>query len=137
MKVSEIDHFRIHSKGRPGLSLWLGHPRFFLGSDSAPHIVMNKATATPNQPCAAGVYTAPILLPLVAHLLESFGALDQLVPFVSTNGRAFYKVETENLQSVTIRKEPFSIVESLSLREDNVAPFWAGRKLDWSIASEG
>jgi dihydroorotase len=98
--------------------------------------VTKKATATPNQPCAAGVYTAPILLPLVAHLLESFGALDQLVPFSSTNGRAFYKVEARNLRSVTLRKEPFRITENLSLKGDDVAPFWAGKELNWSIASE-
>jgi dihydroorotase len=112
-----------------------GHPRFFLGSDSAPHIVTKKAMATPSQPCAAGVYTAPILLPLVAHLLESFDALDQLVAFSSTNGRAFYKVETENLQPVTLHKEPFRIMENLSLNGDDIAPFWAGKELNWSIAS--
>jgi dihydroorotase len=93
--------------------------------------------ATPSQPCAAGVYTAPILLPLVAHLLESFGALDKLVSFSSSNGRAFYKVEAQNLRSVTLRKEPFRIMESLSLKGDDVAPFWAGKELDWSIASGG
>jgi dihydroorotase len=113
-----------------------GHSRFFLGSDSAPHVVTKKAMATPSQPCAAGVYTAPILLPLVAHLLESFGALDQLVAFSSTNGRAFYKVETENLRSVTLRREPFRIMESLSLKGDDIVPFWAGRELNWSIASD-
>jgi dihydroorotase len=41
--------------------------------------------------CAAGVYTSPILLPLAAHLLESFGALDRLEGFVSSFGRRFYK----------------------------------------------
>jgi len=95
--------------------------------------------ATPSQPCAAGVYTAPILLPLVAHLLESFGALDRLVPFTSTNGRAFYQVGTENgMRSVTVRRERLRIMESLSLKggdeeEVTVAPFWAGRELNWSI----
>jgi len=95
-----------------------------------------SATATPSQPCAAGVFTAPILLPLVAHLLESFDALDKLVSFSSTNGRTFYKVEAQNLRSVTLRKEPFRIMESLSLKGDDVAPFWAGKELNWSIASE-
>ncbi|KIM21821.1 hypothetical protein M408DRAFT_79992 [Serendipita vermifera MAFF 305830] len=113
-----------------------GHPRFFLGSDSAPHTVNKKATATPNQACAAGVYTAPILLPLVAHLLESFGALDRLAAFTSGNGRAFYKVQTTNLRAVTLRREPFRIAESLSLKDEQVAPFWAGKELNWSIGSD-
>lgn len=113
----------------------LGHPRFFLGSDSAPHHITKKATASPTQPCAAGVYTAPILLPLVAHLLDSFGALDKLVGFVSTNGRNFYQVPAKESSTVTLQKDTQTIATTLSLKEDNVTPFWAGRTLDWSIAS--
>ncbi|PWZ00751.1 putative dihydroorotase [Testicularia cyperi] len=89
-----------------------GHPRFFLGSDSAPHPLANKypSAVTHGAPgvktssngedleptgvvacgCAAGVYTSPILVPLCASLLEGFGALDQLANYVSLNGRRFY-----------------------------------------------
>lgn len=110
-----------------------GHPRFFLGSDSAPHPTERKATATPDQPCAAGVYTAPILLPLVAHLLDSFGALDNLEKFTSTHGRNFYKLETAGLEVIKLRKEPSLIAAILSSDQTSVAPFWAGKQLDWSI----
>lgn len=110
-----------------------GHPRFFLGSDSAPHPVVRKSTASPTQPCAAGVYTSPVLLPLVAHLLESFDALDKLSGFVSSNGRAFYKVDDQNLPMIALQKEPSAIAESLSLQNENVAPFWAGKTLDWTV----
>ncbi|SPC66759.1 probable dihydroorotase [Ustilago sp. UG-2017b] len=90
-----------------------GHPRFFLGSDSAPHPLANKypsavthgapgtkasssggddleATGVVSCGCAAGVYTSSILVPLCATLLEGFGALDQLASYVSLNGRKFY-----------------------------------------------
>ncbi|KIS70351.1 Dihydroorotase [Mycosarcoma maydis] len=90
-----------------------GHPRFFLGSDSAPHPLANKypsavthgapgtkasasgsdhleATGVVSCGCAAGVYTSSILVPLCATLLEAFGALDQLANYVSINGRNFY-----------------------------------------------
>ncbi|SJX61605.1 Dihydroorotase [Sporisorium reilianum f. sp. reilianum] len=89
-----------------------GHPRFFLGSDSAPHPLASKypSAATHGAPgtqatsgsddleptgviscgCAAGVYTSSILVPLCATLLENFGALDQLANYVSLNGRRFY-----------------------------------------------
>ncbi|KAG8834877.1 hypothetical protein FRC17_006622 [Serendipita sp. 399] len=104
------------------------------GSDSAPHHVDKKAMATPDQPCAAGVYTAPILLPLVAHLLDSFGALDNLVAFISTNGRRFYKVEDEQPSIIRIRKIPYTIYPSLSLKDETVIPFWAGKQIEWGLA---
>ncbi|KAG8754805.1 hypothetical protein FRC14_004630 [Serendipita sp. 396] len=110
-----------------------GHPRFFLGSDSAPHQVGKKATATPDQPCAAGVYTAPVLLPLVAHLLDSFDALDNIVAFTSINGRRFYKVEEEQPFIMRIRKSPNTIFPSLTLKDETVIPFWAGRQIDWGL----
>ncbi|KAF4600770.1 hypothetical protein EYR38_005415 [Pleurotus pulmonarius] len=57
-----------------------GHPRFFLGSDSAPHPSHAKTTCATDHGCAAGIYTSPILLPLVTDLLDSFGALDKSPP---------------------------------------------------------
>ncbi|TIA87495.1 hypothetical protein E3P99_03148 [Wallemia hederae] len=70
-----------------------GHPRFFLGSDSAPHPRDNKLNkaprldaqtneAVPACACAAGLFTSAILIPLCAHLLESFGALHRLQDFL-------------------------------------------------------
>jgi dihydroorotase len=111
-----------------------GHPRFFLGSDSAPHPHHAKSTTTPTQGCAAGIYTSPILLPLVADILESFGALDRIEGFVSTFGRAFYRREVHpGEKGVTLRRmegEGKLIPERL---EGELVPFWAGRKLVWEI----
>ncbi|PSR73090.1 hypothetical protein PHLCEN_2v11037 [Hermanssonia centrifuga] len=119
-----------------------GHPRFFLGSDSAPHPPHKKSNASPTHACAAGVYTSPILLPLVAHLLESFGALDKLEGFVSTNGRAFYKkpvrqyeIEGEGMQEdrVALRKAKHVVENVWTLGGDSVVPFWAGKDIGWEI----
>ena len=101
--------------------------------------------ASPDQPCAAGVYTSPVLLPLVAHLLESFGALGNLEAFVSTNGRRFYQIpkpepasdgtQAGSLQVVKLCRTPSLIANSLDLNEQKVVPFWAGKQLDWSLVS--
>ena len=113
-----------------------GHPRFFLGSDSAPHPPEKKSVSSPGHACAAGVYTSPILLPLVATLLESFGALDKLENFVSGFGRKFYGVETTE-GKVTLQKVTNRIVEhSWSLGDASVVPFWAGKEIGWEIVSE-
>jgi len=111
-----------------------GHPRFFLGSDSAPHPPKSKSTAMPSSPCAAGVYTSPILLPLVAHLLESFGAIDQLENFVSSNGRKFYGREVQKgTAPVKLQRAPFQVEEEWQMGDEAVVPFWAGKQLNWAI----
>lgn len=63
-----------------------GDPRFFFGSDSAPHPDPRKLG-----PCgAAGCFTAPVALAILAHVFEAEGALDRLEPFVARHGAAFY-----------------------------------------------
>ena len=115
-----------------------GHPRFFLGSDSAPHPPHAKSTATPQHACAAGLYTSPVLLPLVAELLESFGAFDKLEGFVSTHGRAFYGrvlSEQDAGKAVTLRRPTGKkiVEESYALGSDVLVPFWTGREINWEI----
>ncbi|KII95805.1 hypothetical protein PLICRDRAFT_34754 [Plicaturopsis crispa FD-325 SS-3] len=113
-----------------------GHPRFFLGSDSAPHPPASKSTSTPAQGCAAGVYTSPILLPLVAHLLEQFHALDRLENFVSGFGRRFYHRESVNGESVVLRRCKGKTVDEVWTSEgglDSVVPFWAGKEIGWEV----
>jgi dihydroorotase len=86
------------------------------------------------------VYTSPILLPLVAHLLESFGALDRLEGFVSTFGRSFYKRELREGNSARVPTIVLKRVEGGELIEERwtegdqeVIPFWSGQKIDWVI----
>ena len=86
--------------------------------------------------CAAGVFTSPNLLPLTAHLLESFGALDRLEAFASTNGRTFYGLPTNAGESVLLRKTEGKEVElQFSLGKQTVVPFMAGKKLSWEIVN--
>lgn len=116
--------------------MFSGHPRFFLGSDSAPHPRENKSTSTPDSGCAAGVYTSPILLPLVAHLLESFGALDKIGGFVSTNGRRFYGRELVGPRGhdvVKLRNIKKTVDQVWSRDVEEVVSFWAGKELNWSL----
>jgi dihydroorotase len=117
-----------------------GSPKFFLGSDSAPHPTSSKSPAIMEQsepsPCAAGVYTSPILVPLVATLLESFGALDKLEGYVSTNGRTFYGVSPKagdqlKLRRVTDGAKVPGLIKGAEGIE--VVPFWAGKALGWEI----
>lgn len=113
-----------------------GHPRFFLGSDSAPHPPHTKSTSTPSQGCAAGIYTSPILLPLVAHLLESFDALDKLEGFVGGFGRSFYGRKAGG-EKVVLKKvageSGMKVQENYILGEESVVPFWAGKTIGWEI----
>ncbi|KAJ7276136.1 Dihydroorotase [Mycena haematopus] len=116
-----------------------GHPRFFLGSDSAPHPINSKSTSSPNQGCAAGIYTSPILLPLVAHLLESFDALDKLEGFVSTFGRHFYgrELRAETTQNIVLRKVGTHVIAgTYGTDEQSVVPFWAGKEISWKIVTD-
>ena len=90
--------------------------------------------------CAAGVYTSPILLPLVADILESIGALDKLTGFVSTIGREFYKVTVpdEQQKHVILKRvggEGSMVPVSWELGLSKVVAFRAGKTLGWEILS--
>ncbi|KAN0097663.1 hypothetical protein V8E55_002109 [Tylopilus felleus] len=116
-----------------------GHPKFFLGSDSAPHPARSKSVASPIQHCAAGVYTSPILLPFVAHMLESFGALDKLQHFVSGYGRAFYRRGAgSNARRIVLEKvQQYRVEDTWSFGDETVRPFWTGKELGWQIHDVG
>ncbi|TPX62075.1 dihydroorotase [Powellomyces hirtus] len=112
-----------------------GHPRFLLGTDSAPHPRHAKEAST----SVAGVFTTPLVLPYLATILESFGALDRLPQFACQNGRAFYKLPAHPQGSVvTLVKEPVSVPAEYKFMDDegqerSVVPFMAGKSLTWSI----
>ena len=74
----------------------------------------------------------------MAHILESFGALDQLEGFVSSNGRAFYQrpfsSQKVGRDSVTLKKIASKKVdEEYSLGEQKLVPFWAGKEIAWEL----
>ena len=102
-----------------------GNPKFFLGSDSAPHTKDKKECACG----AAGVYTAPLLLPLLATRFEEQGALDKLEAFTSENGAKWYGLPL-NTGDVTLERRPWRVPKE----EDGVVPFMADETLLWKMA---
>jgi len=106
-----------------------GSPRFFLGTDSAPHARHLKEHA-----CGcAGCYTAPHALELYATAFESVDALDRLEGFASLHGPDFYRLP-RNATRVTLRREPWTVPESLPFEDDAIVPLAAGETLAWRLA---
>jgi dihydroorotase len=114
-----------------------GNPKFFLGSDSAPHPTSSKTPGVSDEgettPCAAGVYTSPFLIPLVAELLESFGALDRLEGYVSGHGRKFYGIPAKEGQEIVLKRGKTRVPGLIRGPGAEVVPFWAGKDLGWEI----
>ena len=94
---------------------------------------MQTNEAVPACACAAGLFTSAILIPLCAHLLESFGALHRLQDFVSRNGRAFYQMPAESGRSVTLVKQDMVVPIEYTRGDSIVVPFMAGRKINWKL----
>jgi dihydroorotase len=105
-----------------------GNPRFFLGTDSAPHAQRLKEHAIG----CAGCYTAPHALELYATAFEIAGALDKLEAFASLNGPAFYRLPV-NTGTVTLRRESWTIPDSLPFPGDAIVPLAAGETLQWRL----
>lgn len=100
------------------------HPKVMFGSDSAPHPIRAKEAAG----CAAGVFSAPVILPLLAELFERQGALDRLQDFVSGNARRIYRI-TPPAKLITLVEQPWTV----PARYGEVVPFYAGRELRWRV----
>jgi dihydroorotase len=105
-----------------------GNPKFFLGTDSAPHSTLSKEA-----PCGcAGVYTAHAALELYAEAFESIGALDKLEGFASHFGPDFYRLP-RNSDTVTLRRESWTVPEQLPLGSGNLTPLRAGDAVAWRV----
>lgn len=108
-----------------------GHPRFFLGTDTAPHAQQHKESA-----CGcAGSFTAHAALELYAEVFESEDALDKLEAFAAFNGPDFYRLP-RNTGTVTLLKQTWQIPESMSFGDDVLIPFRAGEHLAWQYDDE-
>ncbi|HEX7052472.1 MAG TPA: dihydroorotase [Burkholderiales bacterium] len=106
-----------------------GNPKFFLGTDSAPHARDAKEAA-----CGcAGMYTAHAALELYACAFEEAGALDRLEGFASEFGAAFYGLPF-NEGSVTLVREPWQVPERLAFGGAELVPLRAGETLPWKLA---
>jgi dihydroorotase len=106
-----------------------GSPRFFLGTDSAPHPKGLKENA-----CGcAGCYTALHALELYAEVFEAVDALDKLEGFASFFGPDFYRL-SRNQAQVTLQKHEWMIPDELSLGDTTLVPLDAGRTLSWKLS---
>lgn len=106
-----------------------GNPRFFLGTDSAPHAKEAKESA-----CGcAGCYSAFNALGLYAEAFESVGKLDKLEGFASFFGPDFYALP-RNTKKITLTKQAQRVPMELPLGDATIVPLRAGETIAWSLA---
>jgi dihydroorotase len=106
-----------------------GSPKFFLGTDSAPHAAHLKEHAAGH----AGCYTALSALELYAEVFDAAGALDKLEGFASFHGADFYGLP-RNRGTVTLKREAWTLPESLPFGEAQLKPLRGGETLAWRLA---
>lgn len=105
-----------------------GSPRFFLGTDSAPHAKHAKESA-----CGcAGCFSAPAALPLYAQFFEQMNALHRLEAFASHFGPDFYRLP-RNTGTVTLVREAWQVPAELTFGRDTIVPYFAGLTLHWRV----
>ena len=106
-----------------------GNPKFFLGTDSAPHPQGAKETA-----CGcAGIYTAHAALELYATAFEEAGALDKLEGFAAVHGAAFYGLP-RNKGTVTLVREEWRVPQTVAFGGERLVPLRAGETMSWKLA---
>ncbi len=109
-----------------------GDPKFFLGTDSAPHQKHEKESA-----CGcAGIFSAPTALESYAQTFDEEGALDRLEAFASVSGPRFYGLPL-NEGTVTLRRAPQQVPELMTGDGVRVVPFHATETLAWRFAGRG
>ena len=105
-----------------------GNPRFFLGTDSAPHSRAQKQSA-----CGcAGIYTAPAALELYAEVFARHDALDRLENFASVFGPQFYRLPL-NTATVTLQRQDWQLPAHYPLAAEQVVPLRAGTTIHWRL----
>jgi dihydroorotase len=105
-----------------------GDPRFFLGTDSAPHARSAKHAA-----CGcAGIYTAHAALPLYAEVFEAAGALDRLEAFASFFGADFYGLP-RNTDRIELVREGWQVPAEYDFGGEPLTPLRAGETVAWRV----
>ncbi len=106
-----------------------GNPRFFLGTDSAPHAINAKQSA-----CGcAGIYNAPVALEIYATVFEQAGKLEQLENFASHYGPQFYQLPVNNSR-ITLQKKDWQVATQQAFGKERIQPMCAGETLHWQVA---
>ncbi|MEY4684438.1 MAG: hypothetical protein RLZ25_897 [Pseudomonadota bacterium] len=105
-----------------------GNPKFFLGSDSAPHAQNTKEAA-----CGcAGCYTSRHALSMYATAFAQAGKIDQLEAFTSFHGPDFYGLP-RNSGKITLEKRSVAVESRLTYGEETLVPLFAGEMLEWAV----
>jgi len=104
------------------------HPKVMFGSDSAPHPKHAKEACG----CAAGVFTAPIAIQVLAELFDKHGKLNNLQAFLSDNACNIYGIEAMDKKIELVKKE-FVVPQYYQEKAEQVVPMYAGQTLQWSI----
>jgi dihydroorotase len=105
-----------------------GNPKFFLGTDSAPHATADKETS-----CGcAGIYTAHAAIELYTEVFEQQNALDRLESFSSHFGPDFYRLP-RNTDTITLSKQPWNVPPQLPLGDGVLTPLRAGETVHWQV----
>ncbi|MBA4696481.1 MAG: dihydroorotase [Legionella sp.] len=105
-----------------------GNPKFFAGTDSAPHALHQKESA-----CGcAGIFSAPYAVALYAHIFDSLDGLENFERFMSRFGADFYQLPY-NQTYLTLRKQSQTIPETLPFGKSSVVPMGAGTPVAWSV----
>ena len=107
-----------------------GNPRFFLGTDSAPHLTVLKE----NSCGCAGCYTAYGALELYAEVFERADALHRLEGFASFYGADFYGLP-RNSSTISLQKQPWKVPDSYGEPTSSITPLMAGEYLSWRVVS--
>jgi len=107
-----------------------GSPRFFLGTDSAPHARAAKEAA-----CGcAGIFSAHAAIELYAEAFAAAGALDKLEPFASAHGADFYRLP-RNSGTITLLPEPWEVPAHYPFGTGELVPLRAGERIAWRLAA--
>ena len=108
-----------------------GDPRFFLGTDSAPHLAGAKEAA-----CGcAGIFNAPFALESYVAVFDAEAALDRFEGFASENGPRFYGLPLNEGQ-ITLERAPVSVPDRLPAAGADIVPFHAGQTLGWRLVDQ-
>ena len=108
-----------------------GSPKFFLGTDSAPH----RAQAKEKPPCCAGIYNACAAIESYASVFDAVNSLDTLEQFASRNGARFYGLPL-NTQRISLRREEWRIPDTIDFAGAALVPFRAGELSRWKLVDE-
>jgi dihydroorotase len=106
-----------------------GDPRFFLGTDSAPH----PKHAKESDCGCAGIYSAHAAIELYAEAFDAAGALDRLEGFASFHGPDFYRLP-RNTGTITLVREPVAVPEELAFGDSRLVPMRSGGSVAWRLA---